>query len=103
MANELVLIVDDNALDLKLARDVLRYHGFSTLEACTAADGIALAVEHGPDLILMDVRLPDADGVDALATLKADSRSASIPIVALTALAMPEDKRMLLAAGFQGY
>jgi two-component system cell cycle response regulator DivK len=103
VANDLILIVDDNELDRKLARDVLRYHGFDTLDACCATDGIKLAVEQQPDLILMDVRLPDADGVEVVATLRADPRCAKIPVFALTALAMPDDERMLLAAGFRGY
>lgn len=100
---ELILIVDDNELDAKLARDVLQFHGYSTIEAGTAAEAIALTHARSPDLILLDVRLPDADGPDVLATLRADPRSAAIPVIALTALAMPGDERMLLSAGFQCY
>ena len=103
MPRELILIVDDNELDAKLARDVLQYHGFATLVAATAAEAVALALAHTPDLILMDVRLPDADGPEVLETLRGDPRSAAIPVIALTALAMPGDERMLLAAGFQCY
>jgi two-component system, cell cycle response regulator DivK len=81
-----VLIVDDNPKNLKLARDVLRAAGFRTIEAETGAVGIALAVEHMPDVILMDLRLPDMDGADAARALGSDPRTASIPVVALSAL-----------------
>ena len=69
----LVLIVDDNEKNLKLARDVLRAAGFRTLEAATGAEAIALADEHLPDVILMDLRLPDMDGVDAAGSSEAAS------------------------------
>jgi two-component system, cell cycle response regulator DivK len=103
MANELILIVEDNDKNAKLVRDVLQFKGFRTLEAATAADGIALARAEGPDLILMDIQLPDMDGVTAVERLKAEARTASIPIVALTALAMASDRERFLAAGFDGY
>jgi two-component system cell cycle response regulator DivK len=83
-----VLIVDDNQKNLKLARDVLRAAGFTTMDAKTGAEGIALAAEHVPDVILMDIRLPDMDGTDAARTLASDARTASIPVVALTALTL---------------
>jgi two-component system cell cycle response regulator DivK len=101
--NELVLIVDDNDKNLKLARDVLQYSGFRTLEASTGGDGISLAAEHLPDVILMDIRLPDMDGTDALVELKERDATASIPIVALTSFAMKGDRERLLAHGFDGY
>ena len=72
MADELILIVDDNEKNVKLARDVLRFAGFRTLEASTAAEGVSLAVEHVPDLVLMDIRLPDMDGTVAVHRLKED-------------------------------
>ena len=100
MAGELVLIVDDNELDVKLVRDVLRYHGFDTIEADSAELAVELAVARHPHLILMDIQLPDADGIDALAMLREQPHGADIPVVALTALAMPEDSQRLLAAGF---
>ena len=103
MSGEVILIVDDNVLDTKLVRDVLRYHGFVTLEAGTAAEAVALTIAHQPDLILMDVRLPDGDGPHVLATLRADARSSTIPIIAVTANAMPGDETMLLQAGFSSY
>lgn len=103
MASELVLIVEDNEKNLKLARDVLRFKGFRTLEAGTAGRGIEAATEHSPDLILMDIQLPDMDGTAALERLRADTRTADIRVVALTAFAMREDKERLIAAGFDAY
>jgi two-component system cell cycle response regulator DivK len=98
-----ILIVEDNERNLKLVRDILQYNGYETIEARNAADGVALAAEHRPDLILMDIQLPDADGVTALSRLRADPRTASIAVVALTAFAMTDDRQRLLAAGFDGY
>jgi two-component system cell cycle response regulator DivK len=99
----LVLIVDDNRKNLKLARDVLRAAGLRTLEAETGAEGMALAAEHLPDVILMDLRLPDMDGTDAVRTLREAERTARIPVVALSALPFDGDGDWLLAAGFAGY
>ena len=98
----LVLIVDDNATNLKLARDVLRAAGFRTLEAATGAEGIALAREHLPDVVLMDLRLPDMLGTDAARALARDPRTAAVPVVALSSLAL-EEAGWLLEAGFAGY
>jgi two-component system cell cycle response regulator DivK len=103
MADELVLIVEDNEINLRLARDVLEYHGFRTLEAMTAAEGVALASEHRPDLVLMDIQLPDMDGVAALQLLRAAPETRSIPVVALTAFALQSEQDRLAAAGFDGY
>jgi two-component system cell cycle response regulator DivK len=103
MADELVLIVDDNEKNLKLARDVLRHAGFRTVEARTGGDGVSLAAEHLPDLVLMDIRLPDMHGTDALRLLKADTRTALIPVVALTAVAMGGDRERFLEDGFDDY
>lgn len=103
MANELILIVEDNEKNLKLARDLLQFKGFRTLDAGTAEEGIRLAAEHGPDLILMDVQLPGMDGLAALGRLREDPRTSSIPVVALTAFAMKEDRERFMAAGFTGY
>jgi two-component system cell cycle response regulator DivK len=98
-----ILIVEDNERNLKLVRDILQYHGYETIEARTAADGVALAAEHQPDLILMDIQLPDVDGVTALSRLRGDPRTATIGVVALTAFAMTDDRQHLLAAGFDAY
>ena len=100
---ELVLIVDDNDRNLRLARDVLRHAGLRTLEAGTAAAALELAAEESPDVILMDIRLPDLDGAEALRRLKQDARTATIPVVALTSFAMKGDREWFLAAGFDGY
>jgi two-component system, cell cycle response regulator DivK len=99
----LVLIVDDNDRNRKLARDVLRLAGFRTLEAATAAEGIALASEHLPDVILMDLRLPDLDGSVAAGMLRAQPRTSRIPVVALTALPLDTRDDWLFEAGFVGY
>lgn len=103
MSKSLILIVEDNDKNLKLARDLLQHDGLRTLEAETAAAGIALAEQHVPDLILMDIQLPDMDGVAALVRLRESAATNSIPVVALTAFAMAADRERLLAAGFDGY
>jgi CheY-like chemotaxis protein len=98
-----VLVVEDNALNLKLVRDVLGHAGYRVLEAGDAEEGIAIARAEAPDLILMDVQLPGIDGIEALGRLRADAGTAAIPVVALTALAMKADRERCLAAGFDGY
>ncbi len=99
----LILIVEDNELNLELVRDLLQHHGYGTIEARNAADGLTLAAERRPQLILMDIQLPDMDGVRALERLRADARTASIKVVAVTAFAMADDRRRLLRAGFDAY
>lgn len=99
----LVLIVDDNEKNLKLARDVLRAAGFRTIEAASGGDGIALATERLPDVILLDLRLPDIAGEDVARTLREGARTARIPVVALSALRYGGDSERLVAAGFAGY
>jgi two-component system cell cycle response regulator DivK len=103
MVGERVLIVEDNEKNTKLFRDVLHATGYRTLEAATGEDAIALAVTNEPALVLMDVQLPGIDGVETLARLRADQRTASIPVLALTAQAMDGDRERFLAAGFDGY
>jgi len=103
MGGELVLIVDDNERNVKLARDVLRFAGFRTLEAATGGEGISLATEHLPDVVLMDIRLPDMDGTVVLRQLKREPRTAQIQVVALTSFAMKGDRERFLAEGFDGY
>jgi two-component system cell cycle response regulator DivK len=98
----LVLIVDDNRQNRKLARDVLCAAGFRTLEATSGAEGIAAAAEHRPDVILMDLRLPDMHGSDAMRELRRVARTARIPVVALSAQALGNGDDWLLAAGFAG-
>jgi two-component system, cell cycle response regulator DivK len=103
MAGAQVLVVEDNDKNMKLFRDVLEASGFGTLGATTAEDGIELALEHRPSLVLMDVQLPGMDGMTALAHLRADERTSSIPVLALTAQAMRGDRERFLDAGFDGY
>ena len=100
---QLILIVEDNDKNLKLARDVLRFHGFQTIEATNAEDGVALAHERRPDLVLMDIQLPGMDGVSALQRLRQDTVTAWIPVVALTASVMKEDRERFDKAGFDGF
>jgi len=103
MSDRLVLIVDDNDMNVRLARDVLRFAGFRTLEARTGEEGLALAEEHRPDVILMDIRLPDMEGTDAVRRLKSQPDTATLPVVALTSFAMKGDRERFLALGFDGY
>jgi two-component system, cell cycle response regulator DivK len=103
MAGELILIVEDNEKNRKLVRDVLQWKGYRTIEAETAEIGLALAREASPVLILMDIQLPGMNGIDALAALRADAATRSIPVVAVTASAMMQDRQRILAAGFDAY
>ncbi len=102
MANELILIVEDNEKNRKLARDVLQFHGYRILEAENAEDGIRLAKENLPALILMDFHLPGMSGIEALQTLRADEATRGIPAIAFTASAMTEDRKRIMEAGFEG-
>jgi two-component system cell cycle response regulator DivK len=99
----LVLIVEDNDKNLKLVRDVLQVKGFSTIEAGTAEDGIKLAAERKPDLILMDIHLPGINGIEALKVLRADAATSKIPVIAVTASVMQQDRKLITDAGFDGY
>jgi len=103
MPGERILIIEDNAKNLKLVRDTLQFHGYATLEAESGEAGIDLAREQHPALILMDVQLPGMDGRAAMKVLKADTGVRHIPIIALTAFAMKSDQESLLAEGFDGY
>jgi CheY-like chemotaxis protein len=98
-----ILIVEDNALNLELATDLLAAAGYSIRQATTGEEGVRLALENPPDLILMDLRLPGMDGYDALRRLRADPRTEHIPTIALTAQAMRGDQEAALAAGFNDY
>jgi len=102
VANELVLIVEDNDKSRKLARDVLRAKGYRTLDTDNAEEGIRLARERGPALILMDLHLPGIDGIEALGRLRSDPETQRIPVLAVTASAMTEDRQKIVAAGFDG-
>ncbi len=100
---DLILIVEDNDKNMKLARDLLRFHGFDTVEATNGEDGITLAREHRPKLVLMDIQLPGIDGVTALETLRKDATTARIPVCAMTASVMKEDRERFDKAGFDGF
>ena len=103
LGGKLILIVEDNEKNLKLARDVLQFSGFLTLEAGSGEAAVDIAREHRPDLILMDIELPGIDGITALQQLRADAQTAQIPVVALTASAMSADRERFFGAGFDGY
>ena len=98
-----VLIVEDNEKNMKLARDVLQARGYTTLEAVTGEDGVRMAKERKPDLVLMDIQLPGLNGIDALKQLRADPSTARIPIVAFTASVTPTDRSQIDEAGFDGF
>jgi two-component system cell cycle response regulator DivK len=103
MAGERILVVEDNEKNMKLFRDVLQATGYSPLEASSGEEALALAAQHAPALVLMDIQLPDIDGTEALRRLRADERTAQLPVVALTAQAMQGDRERFLEAGFDGY
>ena len=103
MSGELILIVEDNEKNLKLVRDLLQVKGYRTVESETAEEGIRLARETVPKLILMDIQLPGMNGIDALKHLRADPETKHIPVLAVTASAMSQDKEKIMAAGFDGY
>jgi two-component system cell cycle response regulator DivK len=101
-AGRLILIVEDNEKNMKLARDVLQFHGFRTVETVNGEDAVIMAREHLPDLILMDISLPGIDGVEATRQLKDEPSTATIPIVALTASVLQADRARFEEAGFAG-
>jgi two-component system cell cycle response regulator DivK len=103
MAGELILIVEDNEKNRKLERDVLQFHGYQIMEAVTGEDGLRLAGERPPALVLMDIQLPGMSGIEALAVLRADPALRTIPVIAVTASAMTHDRQKILDAGFDGY
>jgi CheY-like chemotaxis protein len=103
MADQLILIIEDNERNLKLVRDVLQFNGFQTAEARTAEDGLALATASPPDLVLLDLQLPGIDGMEAFRQLRGSLPTAGVPVVAVTALAMKDDRERVLRAGFDGY
>jgi len=103
MAGTLILIVEDNEKNRKLIRDVLQVKGYQTLETETAEEGHHLAVKNHPALILMDIQLPGMDGITALKRLRADPKTKTIPVIAITASAMSYNRQAMLAEGFDGY
>ena len=103
MAGERILVVEDNEKNMKLFRDVLEATGYGVLEATSGEDAVELAGSDEPQLVLMDVQLPGIDGIETLTRLREDERTASIPVLALTAQAMRGDRERFLDAGFDGY
>lgn len=100
---ELILIVEDNEKNRKLVRDVLQFKGYQTVECETGEDGIRLARERRPALVLMDIQLPGMSGIEALGCLRADPGTRGIPVIAVTASAMTHDRQKIMAAGFDDY
>jgi two-component system cell cycle response regulator DivK len=98
-----VLIVEDNDKNMKLARDVLQAKGYSTLEAVTGEDGVRIAKEQRPDLVLMDIQLPGISGIEALKALRSDTQTQKIPVAALTASVTPTDRTQIAQAGFDAF
>ena len=98
-----ILIVEDNEKNMKLVRDVLRHHGYVTLEASTGAEGIRLALGGQADLILMDIQLPDTDGVAVLRRIREDRALDPVPVVAVSASVMPDDHAKIVASGFDAF
>jgi two-component system cell cycle response regulator DivK len=103
MAGELILIVEDNERNRRLVRDVLQFKGYQTIESETAEEGLQLARDRSPALILMDIQLPGIDGITALGRLREDPVTRAIPVMAVTASAMTHDRQKIMAAGFNAY
>jgi two-component system, cell cycle response regulator DivK len=103
LANELILVVEDNEQSRKLVRDVLRFKGYEIIEAETGEDGVRLAQERRPSLVLMDIRLPGMDGIEALGRLRAEADTRSIPVLAMTASVMTEHRQKIMDAGFDAF
>jgi two-component system cell cycle response regulator DivK len=99
----LILIVEDNEKNMKLVRDILQAKGYQTLEAVNAEDGVKLAAERNPDLVLMDIQLPGMNGMEALKVLRADPVTEAIPVVAITASVMTQDRQKIMDSGFNGF
>jgi len=98
-----ILIVEDNERNLKLVRDVLQVKGYKTLEAVNGEDGVKLALEHKPDLVLMDIQLPGINGIEALRQIRSNASTSAIPIIAVTASVMQQDRKQITEAGFDAY
>ena len=98
-----ILIVEDNEKNMKLVRDILRHHGHETVEAATGEDGVRLVAERRPDLVLMDIQLPDIDGIEALRRIRRDASLDAIPVIAVSASVMPDDQQKIVTSGFDAF
>ena len=98
-----ILIVEDNEKNMKLVRDILRHQGHQTLEAVTGEEGVRLAREHRPDLVLMDIQLPDIDGITALRRIRENTALDAMPVLAVSASVMPDEQHKIVASGFDAY
>lgn len=98
-----ILIVEDNPRNMKLVRDILQVKGYTTVEATSAEDGIALATAEPPDLVLMDIQLPGMSGIEALRVLRGEPRTAQVRVIAVTASVMQHDRKLIGDAGFDAY
>ena len=98
-----ILIVEDNEKNMKLVRDILRHNGHETIEAATGAEGVRLAVAKRPDLVLMDIQLPDIDGIEALGRIRKDVSLDAIPVLAVSASVMPDDQQKIISSGFDAF
>jgi len=98
-----ILIVEDNAKNMKLVRDLLQHHGHATLEAETGEAGLRLALQRRPDLVLMDIQLPDIDGATVLARIREDRSLDAMPVLAVSASVMPEEQQRVVRSGFDGF
>ena len=98
-----ILIVEDNEKNMKLARDILRAMGYAVLEAVNGLDGVRLALAHQPDLVLMDIQLPDINGIEAFSRIRANAGTARVPVIAFTASVTPGDRQSIGDAGFDGF
>lgn len=98
-----ILIVEDNEKNMKLVRDILQFKGYETIEAVTGHQGLDLARQRKPDLILMDIQLPDINGIEALHIIRADAELAKTPVVAVSASVMPDEQQKIVASGFDAY
>ena len=98
-----ILIVEDNEKNMKLVRDILRHNGHATIEAQTGGEGVRLASERRPDLILMDIQLPDIDGIEALRLVRADRALDAVPVIAVSASVMPDDQQKIVTSGFDAF
>ena len=98
-----ILIVEDNEKNMKLVRDILRHAGHETIEAATGGDGVRLAVEKRPDLVLMDIQLPDIDGIEALRRIREVKELDAVPVIAVSASVMPDDQHKIVTSGFDAF